>query len=160
VRKKQTNKEIEAGLKEGGFETTAKRFSASVAGALFRLKGSREVLRFKDGWGLAEQYSDYLRAKLSQGNSQVSKAKPLRRRRGRPRKSQQIVVGSELQPEAAKPKERVLTALQRQPGMEMSLQELAGHLNMKTRSVNAALSGLLRDESVQKTASGKYRVAT
>jgi hypothetical protein len=75
IRKKQTNKEIEIGLKEGGVETTAKNFSTSVGGALFRLRKAGDVLRFKDGWGLSEHYSDHLRSKLSQDNKPAAKKK-------------------------------------------------------------------------------------
>jgi hypothetical protein len=43
--------------------------STFVAGALFRLKQSGEVLRFKDGWGLAALYPDLIRKAASEVKS-------------------------------------------------------------------------------------------
>ena len=56
VRRKQTVREIANGLREGGVESTSTNFDNVVNGALHRLKASGEVLRFKDGWALAELY--------------------------------------------------------------------------------------------------------
>jgi hypothetical protein len=47
------------------------------AGALHRLKGNGEVLRFKDGWALAELYPASLRSSL--GKESQKPAKPARR---------------------------------------------------------------------------------
>ena len=41
-------------------ETTAANWEATVTGALHRLKAAGAVLRFKDGWGLADHYPDSL----------------------------------------------------------------------------------------------------
>jgi hypothetical protein len=76
VKKKQTAREIAAALKEGGMESTAANWETTVTGALHRLKSAGAVLRFKDGWGLADHYPDSLRAR-------IAKEKPTR---GRPRK--------------------------------------------------------------------------
>jgi hypothetical protein len=77
VKKKQTVREIANALKEGGMESTAANWETTVTGALHRLKAASTVLRFKDGWGLAEYYPESLRAR-------IAKEKP---RRGRPRKA-------------------------------------------------------------------------
>src|SRR5271157_6229432 len=60
--KKRTNKEIAAALREGGVESNASNFDTVVNGALFGLKKTGKVLRFKDGWGLAEWYPAHIRA--------------------------------------------------------------------------------------------------
>jgi hypothetical protein len=65
ARRKQTAREIAVGLREGGMETTAKNFETTVTGALHRMKGDGEVLRFKDGWDLAEAHSSALRNRLA-----------------------------------------------------------------------------------------------
>ena len=62
--RKQTNKEIAAGIVAGGLESGAKNLEASVAATLFRLKKAGVVLRFADGWDLAEHYPDHIRKKL------------------------------------------------------------------------------------------------
>jgi hypothetical protein len=75
AKKKQTNKQIEAGLKDGGVESTAKNFSSIVNGALKRLKDTGVLLRFKEGWGLAENYPEHLRAKIAQQSKQINTSK-------------------------------------------------------------------------------------
>jgi hypothetical protein len=77
VKKKQTAREIASALKEGGMESTAANWETTVTGALHRLKTAGAVLRFKDGWGLADHYPDSLRAR-------IAKEKP---RRGRPKRA-------------------------------------------------------------------------
>jgi hypothetical protein len=57
VQRKQTTAEIEAGLKSGGFVTTAKEMAPSLRSALAKLKDSGVLLRFADGWDLAEAHS-------------------------------------------------------------------------------------------------------
>lgn len=59
---KRTNKEIAAALKKGGVESNARDFDSVVTGALFSLKKAGTVLRFDDGWGLAEWYPAHIRA--------------------------------------------------------------------------------------------------
>lgn len=68
VRRKQTVKEIATALRDGGVETTADSFENVVTGALHRLKANGEVLRFNDGWGLAELYPPSLRVNLEKGS--------------------------------------------------------------------------------------------
>ena len=79
AKKKQTVREIATALKEGGLESTARNFEAIVTGALHRLKAAEKVLRFPDGWALAEFYPDHIRASVSQS----SKAKTKKKRKPR-----------------------------------------------------------------------------
>jgi hypothetical protein len=93
-RRKQTNKEIAEGLKKGGIPTTSTTFEQTVGTALFRLKKDGLVLRFDDGWDLAESYPDSLRHKMG-----AAKAKsPARRRKG-PRKPAKAVKAIAEHPE-------------------------------------------------------------
>jgi hypothetical protein len=65
VKQKRTAREIANALKEGGMESTAANWETTVTGALHRLKAAGAVLRFKDGWGLAELYPETLRSRLA-----------------------------------------------------------------------------------------------
>jgi ribosomal protein L9 len=65
ARRKQTVKEITAALRDGGVESTSPNFESVITGALHRLKANNEVLRFKDGWALAELYPASLRSSLT-----------------------------------------------------------------------------------------------
>ena len=80
-RRKQTGKEIAAGLKEHGLHSTSKSFETTVTGSLHRLKEAGVVLRFKEGWDLAESYPDHLRARIGKDASASSKPKPKKKRR-------------------------------------------------------------------------------
>lgn len=78
--RKQTNKEIAAGILAGGLETGAKNLEASVAATLFRLKKAGLVLRFTDGWDLAEHYPDHIRKKLESTTAAPKKTAKAKRR--------------------------------------------------------------------------------
>ena len=82
ARRKLTTREITTGLKDGGVESTSKFFENTVTTALHRLKSSKEVLKFNDGWALAEFYPESLRSRLAaQGDSKSPKKAPKARKR-------------------------------------------------------------------------------
>ena len=69
VMKKQTIKEIATALREGGVESTSDNFESVITGCLNRMKNGGEVLRFKEGWALAEFYPEHLRRNLASGGA-------------------------------------------------------------------------------------------
>jgi hypothetical protein len=73
VMKKQTIKEISAALHDGGIETTSDKFDNVITGCLNRMKNNGEILRFKDGWALAEFYPEHLRRSLATGTAAKGK---------------------------------------------------------------------------------------
>jgi hypothetical protein len=81
TKRKQTNKEIAAGLAKGGIATTAANFESTVATALLRLKNDGVVLRFPDGWDLAGSYPESLRARLAKGEDRASRPTKKTKRR-------------------------------------------------------------------------------
>ena len=85
ARRKQTVNKIAAGLTEHGLVSTSKSFETTVTGSLHRLKEAGVVLRFKDGWDLAESYPDHLRARI--GNEVRSSSKPKAKRKKKTRHS-------------------------------------------------------------------------
>lgn len=156
VKRKQTSREIADALKNGGIESTAKHFYGNVHAILDRARkaGSGIIKLGRSHWGLAEWYPAGLRS------SAVVAEKPSHKRgRGRPRKSESKAKTVAALAEGPKPKERILQVLGNQPGIEMSMHELADHLKMPRRTVNMVLVTLARKKMVQKTASGKYRMA-
>jgi hypothetical protein len=82
VRKKQTNKEISKALKDGGLESSGD-FDKYITSSLFRLKEDGELLRFDDGWGLAEWYPESFRTKLG---AAANNKKPAKRSKAKPKK--------------------------------------------------------------------------
>jgi hypothetical protein len=80
VRQKKTTRDIATALKEGGVESLASNFETTVTSALHRLRMASEVLRFDDGWALAEFYPDSFRSRLAR-DVKAAKAAPTRARR-------------------------------------------------------------------------------
>jgi Fe2+ or Zn2+ uptake regulation protein len=78
ARRKQTTNEVVAALKEGGVETTSQSFVNTVYTALHRLKAAGTVLKFNDGWALAEFYPENLRSRLAERDAKPSRKAPKR----------------------------------------------------------------------------------
>lgn len=70
AKRKLTQREIGDALRAGGVESTAANFMNNVTTALHRLRQSGDVLKFDDGWALAELYPENLRVRMA------AKAKP------------------------------------------------------------------------------------
>jgi hypothetical protein len=84
ARRKVPIKEITAALREGGIESTSRFFENTVSTALHRLKTSGQVLKFNDGWALAEFYPENLRNRLAAAQAeQKTPKKPKARKRAR-----------------------------------------------------------------------------
>src|SRR5207247_9040991 len=73
VGRRQTVRGRGAALRDGGVESASPNVENVVTGALHRLKGNGEVLRFKDGWGLAELYPVSLRSSLKKDSKPIRK---------------------------------------------------------------------------------------
>jgi hypothetical protein len=71
--RKQANKDIAAGIRAAGFETGQANLEAGVASALFRLRKAGVVLRFEDGWDLADHYPEHIRKRME---AAPAKARP------------------------------------------------------------------------------------
>jgi hypothetical protein len=160
AKRKQTAKEIAAALREGGMESTAANFETVITGALHRLKGRDEVLRFKDGWALAEHYSEHLRARLAD-TKRHAPSKGAKRKRGRPRKNKQKAESkAESKPktptivksEKSVP-ERMRDAL---AGKELSAAEVAEAVGIKSQVAALLLGKLVSNKWAEKTGSGKF----
>lgn len=101
ARRKQTTAEILTALKEGGIETTSQNFLNTVYTALQRLKLAGTVLKFNDGWALAEFYPENLRSKLAaQAEAKTSK-KPARKKRTAKREAKLLALPAVEKPQEA-----------------------------------------------------------
>src|SRR5688572_32188371 len=74
TKKKQTPKDVTIALKDGGFESTARNFEKTVTGTMYRMKDQGTLLKFKDGFGLAELYPEHLRKKIAEDSKPPSKS--------------------------------------------------------------------------------------
>jgi len=79
VMKKQTIKEIATALRDGGVESTSDNFEGVITGCLNRMKTNGEILRFDDGWALAEFYPARLRSSLTSAQDGTPKRVPAKK---------------------------------------------------------------------------------
>jgi hypothetical protein len=152
VKKKQSNKEIVTALKDAGVESTSANFEGVVAGALKRLKDSGVLLRFEDGWGLAELYPESLRSRLSQNGKPANKRKPAKRAKAKKSPS----------PEAVVPQEgiehRIKAVLEADRSKSYLPAEMAEKLGVEHPGVVATTLGRMAYKHIaEKIEGGKYR---
>jgi hypothetical protein len=154
AKKKQTIKQIADALKEGGMETTSPSLVGVVTGALNRLKGSDEVLRFKDGWDLAEHHSEHLRARLSKAKDTKKRTTGQRRKRGQRRKAESKPQSPNSAKQGKSVPERMFEALN---GKELSAAEIASAVGIKSNVAALLMGKLVANKRAEKTGTGKYR---
>jgi hypothetical protein len=84
ARRKQTFKQISEALREGGIVSTSADFEKTLSTTLHRLKGTGELIQFKDGWDLASSYPESFKQRLAKDKLpklprlKIKKAKKLR----------------------------------------------------------------------------------
>jgi hypothetical protein len=160
VKRKQTNTEITHALRQGGLESTAESFSSIITTALNRLRVAGEVLRFKDGWGLAEHYNESLRARLAQNQKPVRKAKKKARAKAKRSSAEKIanakpvlVVNESQGPQAV-----IAKYVSEKEGKRITTAEVASALNMRPQTVALILAKLSHLRGINKNADGSFDV--
>jgi hypothetical protein len=165
ARSKRTIKEIAQGLREGGIESTSPNFEGVVTGSLNRLKAAGEVLRFKDGWGLAEWYPPGFRGSPAvadkkgkkNGKKRSQKKTKTAPRQASPVKQQE----STLEPETKVPSEsveaRVVDALRKDPANAFDANTLAGLLGVRIQTLHLVLGKIVSRGIAAKTEAGTYQ---
>lgn len=164
AKRKKTVQEIAAALHDGGVESTSPNFEGVVYGALFRLKASGEVLRFKDGWGLPEWYPANIRASAPAA-SKRTKAKKKSKKSKPPSKeaTQQAEHKSGKVEEIAKPEERTeprILGFLKTNHREASAKEIADALGLKIQTTHLVLGKLVHQKKLEKLESGNFKVAS
>jgi hypothetical protein len=122
AKRKQSLKEIASALKEGGLATIASDFEKSLNTTLYRLKNEGVLLRFKDGWDLADAYPEHFRQRLakdSQPTKKQTRAKAKRTRTKRSAKTPRTAKASAKKSSALKIA-RVKTKREHEPTAETS----------------------------------------
>jgi hypothetical protein len=156
---KQTIKGIAVALKEGGLESTSDNFEGVVTGSLHRLKDRGEVLKFKDGWALAEHYPEALRQRLSQT---TEKKKPGKRKGPKGKKAPTITPKSSQEAAATQVKgtqDSILSLLKSKPAVEFSANDVANQLKMRIQTAHFLLGKLVYHKQAEKTAAGTFKAA-
>ena len=159
AKRKKSVKEIATALREGGVESTSDNFENVVTGALFRLKTSGEVLRFKDGWGLSEWYPANMR-----GNGSAKKPKAKKKgKRAKAKASSPIETAKaqtqqviEIPKAEDKPEPRILSFFGTNR-REVSAKEVATALGLRIQTAHLMLGKLSHKGKIEKLPSGNFR---
>lgn len=156
VKRKQSIREIATALKNGGVETTSGNFENVITGALNRMKNAGDVLRFDDGWALAEFYPENLRSRLMQGSKPTGKVKGNGgKKRGRPKgrkpKATALIGGPTL---AGR-----IEAYLREHGKPARAAEIASVTDAKMNVLGLALGRLKKSGRVTQNHEGAFSLA-
>ena len=145
-RRKQTGKEIAAGLLAGGLVSTSNRFDTTVTTGLHRLKAAGVVLRFQDGWDLAESYPEHLRTRIG-NNARTSKPMPKPKKKAKRRAAKgKSKAGS---PQAGL-ESRIEAVLKAHPIQVFSPAQVGSAVDADERLVRMALGRMVKKKTARK----------
>lgn len=159
IKRKQTAPQIVAALKDGGMESTASNFYTVVAGALLRLKRSSEVLRFKDGWGLASLYPEHIRKAAATQESKPARKKAKKPIKGKTKtkaKAEQSDNPSVVVPITQGVEQRIANLLNSAHGKSFHPSDIAKALELNSTGVSLTLGRMAAKGIATKCNSGEY----
>jgi len=157
IRQKKSNKEIAQALRDGGMES-AGNFDNTVTHGLFRLKKDGVILRFDDGWGLADWYPESFRNRAPQ-----EKVNSARSPRSRPRakaksKHTQKATAARQTGGGKHIQTQVEHLLRDHPREEYTPQAVADKVGIpRVQTAQLLLSKLASKGYAEKTPTGGYR---
>jgi hypothetical protein len=154
IKKKQTLREIANALRDGGVETTAKNFETPVQSAIYRLQTAGEVLRFKEGWALAEFYPEGLRNRIAEKDAKPRKSKkrPARKARAtKPVKPNALLTAGHHDELAGR-----IETFMREHGEPVEPKNVAATLGVALNVVSLAFGRLKKQQRITKAEDGTY----
>jgi hypothetical protein len=155
ARRKQTNKEITQALKDGGMESLRKNFDNLVTNGLFRLKQDGIVLRFDDGWGLAEWYPESFRTRIVEKAGSSGKRKP-KKKAARKAKTTAAKTAPKVPPAVPTPglEHRIEAVLRTEPTRVFPAKKIAEMLEVNAGAVTLALGRMVGKHKAEKAQGG------
>jgi hypothetical protein len=156
VQRKQSTSEIADGLKSGGFVTTAKDIGPTLRSALNKLKTEGVLLRFPDGWDLAEAHSAMIRHRVTKESAKTKKA-------GKKAKASKAKAAQAHARKAASVETldaRAEKFLRSRQGEGFTAKQIADALGLPDASkLILSLSRMVRYKKALKTEDGRFSVA-
>lgn len=156
VKARKGNREIAIALKEGGAVSTG-NFDNRINGALFQLKNRGEVLRFDDGWGLAEWYPESFKTRVAEKAANGGRKKKLKR------KPKATKPADAPNPVSTEPKKHTQADIElifeKSSGRDIATADLAVQLSMRIQAVNLVCAKLAHQGKIEKVSKGIYRLA-
>jgi hypothetical protein len=161
MKKKQSAREIATALREGGVESTSPNFENVLTGCLYRMKTNGELLRFKDGWALAEFYPEHLRRSLSSQDGAAAKRKTANKKANKGQKSSKTAKATQEKPRKPEVAEeglgsRIEGFLNNNAGVYFAPQDIAKHLGVLPQVVFLLMGRLAKKHGWEKNADGKF----
>jgi hypothetical protein len=160
VRRKQSVQEIADGLRAGGIESTAKDFGPTLRSILHQLKKRGELLRFKDGWDLAEAHSTALRNRLAKDTSRPKS--PVRKAKAGTKKAAKRATKRPTKgngPKGPSPDERIQAFLGSKPLEWFTPKQVAEALKEDPSKLSLAFARLVRYGRIAKQDDGRFAAA-
>jgi hypothetical protein len=161
VKQKQSIKEIAAALREGGVESTSDNFEGVITGCLNRMKANGEILRFNDGWALAEFYPENLRNRLSQHGAPKRKTskKKVKKAKKTPASPKPVSHTTDRPAIVEGLEHRLEAYLQGRLGEWVSLKEVVeAHQDVKPTVIALTLGRMTKKNGWEKSPEGKFRI--
>ncbi len=173
VNRKQTTKEITEALQEGGMHTTADDFLATVQAGLFRASRKfGEIVKLKDGWGLAAWYKGLRPGPQENGGKKFNKKTKAKSKQAKGKAKARAKTKTTAKPETSptveqqpstrpmvdhKPEAAVEQYINSHHGAECIGKNIAKELNLSPQTVGLLLSKLAHRGRIDKTPDGKFR---
>jgi hypothetical protein len=160
VRQRKTVKDIAAALVEGGIVSTSDKFAGVVQAKMQQLGARGQVLKFADGWGLAEWYPAGFRSTADKA------AKPLKKAKKRKVASKAANLKEKVQrdpnPEPKKATEKSGAQAKIESFFatnigEFANRDIAKELGLSTGAVNLVCAKLAHQGKIEKTPTGRYK---
>lgn len=135
-------------------ESAAKDFGPSLRGVLHQLKKRGDLLRFKDGWDLAEAHSTALRNRLAKDQA---KPKKVPKKSGRKAKAAKAKAPKPVGPKGPSIDDRVQAFLSAKPMEWFTPKQVADGLReTNTKSIALAFARLVRYGRIAKQDDGRF----
>lgn len=156
MKKKQTIREIATALREGGVESTSDNFEGVITGCLNRMKANGEILRFNDGWALAEFYPEHLRNRLSHGLPKKTTNKNAKKPKKSAKSPKQ---NGEKTPAVGGLEQKIEAYARTRQGEMIGFKDLLNAIpGSSIQAVSLTLGRLAKKRGWEKSGDGKYRV--
>jgi hypothetical protein len=158
VQRKQTTSEIADGLKSGGFVTTAKDIAPTLRNSLAKLKHDGVLLRFPDGWDLAEAHSAAIRHRITKDNAKPAKKRGRKAKASARAKAAEPKAASTAQPNTGETLDtRAHSFLRAKPTEAFTAKQIADGLGLGDAGKLAlSLARLVRYKRAVKHDDGRY----
>jgi hypothetical protein len=159
MKKKQTIREIATALREGGVASTSDNFEGVITGCLNRMKSNGEILRFNDGWALAEFYPENLRNRLSHGSAKKTANKNAKNPKKPNKSGKSTRQPGEKSPTIDGLEQKIEAYARTRQGELIGFRDVLSAIpGASTQAASLTLGRIAKKKGWERSEDGKYRV--